>query len=130
MQSLFHRRDMSAPDCFTLEGTSYEGRVSEFYSLWVLAGVTYGSGDILTTLTLMGHSPRVTESNVLLAGVVDAVGVSGLVALKLVVFLGCLAVSLYGASELDDWVTYYAPPVALAAVGAFATVFNLRLLVG
>jgi hypothetical protein len=121
---------MSALDCFTLKGTSFEGRTSEFYSLWVLAAVTYGSGDVLTTLTVLNYGEHVTESNILLAGVVDAVGVAGLVALKLVVFLGCLAVSLYGASELDDWVTYYAPPVALAAVGAFATVFNLRLLIG
>jgi hypothetical protein len=40
-----------------------------------------------------------------------------------------IAVSIYATRD-HDRVLYYMPPVFLAVVGAFATAYNLRLLLG
>lgn len=121
---------MEAGDAPGLQETVFGGREREFYWLWFLAAATYGAGDVLTTMVLTLSSDRLAEANGLVAASVDAFGVPGLVAVKLAVFSGCLAVQSYALRDSDDRVVAYAPPVVLAVVGAFATAYNLRLLVG
>jgi len=111
----------------SLDGTPFDG--AEFSRLWFLATLTYGVGDIVTTLALVGYSAAVNEGNVLLRAAIESFGLWGLIGLKLFAFLVCLAISLYGARDADAAV-YYGPPAMLAIVGAFTTVYNLRLLLG
>ncbi|UIP01283.1 hypothetical protein Hbl1158_11675 [Halobaculum sp. CBA1158] len=101
----------------------------EFSRLWFLATLTYGVGDIVTTLALIGYSDRIREANALVAAAVNAFGEFGLVGLKLAVFGVCLGISLASA-RAGDRLGYYLPPAVLAVVGAFTTALNLRLLVG
>jgi hypothetical protein len=102
---------------------------TEFSRLWFLAALTYGVGDIVTTLALVGYDAAVNEGNVLLRVAIESFGLWGLIGLKLVAFLLCLVISLYGARDADS-ALYYGPPAMLAIVGAFTTVYNVRLLLG
>lgn len=112
---------------FSLAETPFES--GEFSQLWFLATVTYGVGDIVTTLALISYSARIREANVLVATAVDWLGEFGLVGVKLAVFGACLAISLSSA-RAGDRLGYYLPPVVLSFVGALTTALNLRLLVG
>ncbi|SHH61758.1 hypothetical protein [Halobaculum gomorrense] len=112
---------------FSLAETPFES--GEFSRLWFLATVTYGVGDIVTTLALINYSERVSEANVLVATAVDWFGEFGLVGVKLAVFGACLAISLSSARAGDRF-GYYIPPVVLSVLGAFTTALNLRLLIG
>ncbi|WP_089824477.1 hypothetical protein [Halogranum amylolyticum] len=111
----------------TLAETPFEER--EFTRLWFAATATYGVGDVVTTIAIIQFGTRVAEGNALLASVVDVYGQAGLVGLKLVAFFVCIGVSLLGADDADR-LLYYLPPVLLTFVGAFFTVYNLRLLLG
>ncbi|MEF8856903.1 MAG: hypothetical protein V5A16_05715 [Haloplanus sp.] len=111
----------------SLEETPFDP--TEFSWLWLLSAATYGAGDVVTTIALVQHSEAVAEGNALLRSAIDAFGLSGLVGVKLVTFFVCLAVSLHGARDADS-ALYYGPPAMLAVVGAFTTVYNLRLLIG
>lgn len=110
-----------------LRGTSFDER--EHARLWLLAVTTYGVGDIVTTIALVWFVPRLSEANVFLSSVISQFGLAGLVGLKLAVFSVCITVSLW-AVPADDRFGYYFPPTLLAVVGAFTTVYNLRLLFG
>jgi hypothetical protein len=119
---------MSNP--WRLDGTAFEGRTDEFYWLWMVATMTYGVGDMVTTVALLSFDASVGEANALVRVAVDAFGLAGLVGVKLAVFGVCLGVHVFAIGDTDDPIVLYAPPVVLAVVGAFTTAFNLRLLVG
>ncbi|WP_198665622.1 MULTISPECIES: hypothetical protein [Haloprofundus] len=114
-------------DRLSLSETPFDER--EFTNLWFLAALGYGVGDTVTTIALMGYSPTTVEGNPVLRWAVTEFGQSGLVGLKLVAFLACLALSLDAARD-GDRLWYYAPPIALTLVGAFTTVYNVRLMLG
>lgn len=106
------------------------GRISEtweWHLLWVIALLTYGVGDGLSTIAIIS-TPGVVETNVLIRWLVDVYGHAGLVGLKITVFIVCLGVSLYGGRIERDAILYYAPMVLLAVVGAFTTAVNIGLL--
>ena len=107
-----------------IDSSSYDERA--FRWLWLIPLATYGVGDIVTTITLLRFTTAVNELNGLIILVVDAFGLPGFVALKLVVFLACLGISLLGARG-EDPVLYYFPPIVLSLVGTFVTVMNLQL---
>lgn len=114
-------------DWFSLDGTGVDR--TEFTQLWTVAAATYGVGDVVTTIALLWYSETVVEANVLVRLATDAFGRSGLVGLKIAVFLVCIALSVDGARR-GDRLLYYLPPVALALVGAFTTALNIRLMMG
>lgn len=101
----------------------------EFARLWLIATTTYVVGDSVTTLAIVHHSSTVAEGNLVMAAAIDAFGGAGLVGLKSVAMLFGIAVSLYATRE-QDRLLYYTPPAFLAVVGAFATAYNFRLLLG
>ncbi len=96
-------------------------------ALWALPTLTYGAGDLLTTMTVADATTTVTEANPVVRAALDAAGVAGLVALKLAVLLCALALCVR-AARVDDRLSYYGTPALLAVLGAFLTVYNLRLL--
>jgi hypothetical protein len=100
-----------------------------FVHLWLVALATYGVGDIVTTVTLLWFTDKVNELNAVVLFAVDAYGLAGFIALKLVAFLTAIGVSLLGAHTNDRFL-YYLPPVALSLVGGFVTTFNIRLFIG
>lgn len=100
-----------------------------FIRLWMLAAVTYGFGDVLTTVLLVDPATAVREANVLVVALVSRFGSPGLVGLKLAVFLTCIWASV-DAARREDSVLYYLPPVLLSVLGAFTTAYNARLLLG
>lgn len=101
----------------------------EFARLWLIATATYVVGDSVTTLAIVQYSQTVTEGNLVMAAAIDAFGEAGLIGLKLAAMLVGIAVSIYATRE-HDRLLYYTPPVFLAVVGAFATAYNIRLLIG
>jgi hypothetical protein len=125
--SLVDSSVVSVRSRLTLTGTPFDS--TEFSRLWTLAAATYGVGDIVTTVALLHFDEEVGEANVLLQWAVDSFGNAGLIGLKLAVFFFCLAICL-DAAHREDSLVYYLPPVALTLVGAFTTVFNIRLLLG
>lgn len=100
----------------------------EFYWLWVAATAGYGVGDVATTVALVFYAPGLREGNPVVAAALDAFGLGGLVAVKLAVFLACLAVSVYAMHAWGDRVLYAFPPVVLAVLGTALTLVNLGLL--
>lgn len=102
---------------------------TEFARLWLIATATYVVGDSVTTLAIVQHSQTVAEGNVAMAAAIDSFGEAGLIGLKLVAMLFGLGVSIYATRD-HDRMLYYTPPVFLAMVGAFATAYNIRLLIG
>jgi hypothetical protein len=103
---------------------------TEFYGLWLFVAVTYGAGDVLTTMTIVGARNDVVEMNAVVAAAMEQFGSIGLIALKIVILVASIGISLYGLAVLRDRAVYYLPPVALALVGTFATAYNLVLLAG
>lgn len=101
----------------------------EFTALWTLPTLTYGVGDLLTTMTVAYAATAVTEANPVVRAAFEAGGLAGFVALKLAVLLVALAVGVW-AARADDRLSYYGTPALLAVLGAFLTVYNLRLLTG
>jgi hypothetical protein len=101
----------------------------EFTALWALPTLTYGVGDLLTTMTVAYAATAVAEANPVVQAALDIGGVAGFVALKLAVLFCALALCLR-AARADDRLSYYGPPALLAVVGAFLTAYNLRLLIG
>ncbi|MFD1598998.1 hypothetical protein [Halobellus rarus] len=118
---------MKLPSGLRLEGTPFDGR--EFSRLWFVATATYGVGDIVTTIALIGFSERVREANPLVRAAVETLGNAGLVGLKLAVFLTFILVSV-DAAQREDPIFYYLPPAVLTVMGTFTTVYNVRLLMG
>jgi len=106
---------------------AYRSRPNEFYWLWIAATATYGVGDLVTTIAFRGYVPAVTEGNPVVAAALDAFGLAGLVALKTVVYLVMLWISVVGARD-GDRLLYYFPPVLLTATGTYLSASNLRLL--
>lgn len=102
----------------------------EFYGLWLLAAVTYGVGDTVTTIAIMEYSRSVVEANAVVRAAVAAFDTGGLAALKAGVILTCLAMSVHAARDPDERLLSYGPPLLLVVVGTFATVHNARLLLG
>lgn len=102
--------------------------VREFYTLWLVAVLLYGAGDTITSIAILGLGPGLVEANPLIRTLVQAAGVPGLVAVKLIALIACLFVSLSARRLGGDPLVYYGPPAMLAIVGAFTTAFNARLL--
>lgn len=104
------------------------GGEQEFYWLWIAATTTYGVGDVVTTVALVNYAPAVKEANPIVAVALDALGLPGLVTLKLAVFFACLALSVRAMHAWEDRVLYVFPPIVLAVLGAVLTALNLVLL--
>jgi hypothetical protein len=118
---------MEGREWLSLEGTPFTPE--EFTRLWLVASLTYGVGDVVTTIALIRFAPAVAEGNAIVRAAFDAFGESGLVVVKLAAFFLCIGISLYSAQRGDRF-GYYLPPAVLAVAGAFTTAFNLRLMLG
>jgi hypothetical protein len=96
---------------------------TELYLLWGIAALTYGGGDLLTTIILVYGVPGLGEANPFARWSLEAFGLPGLVALKLFVFAIALLVSRVGLRLL-----YNVPPVGDDRFGIGTTVVNLLLI--
>jgi hypothetical protein len=106
---------------------AYRRRPSEFYWLWIAATATYGVGDIVSTVAFLRYVPTIEEANPVVRFALESFGLSGLVALKIAVYLVMLWISVEGARE-GDGLLYYFPPVLLTLTGTYLTASNVRLL--
>lgn len=107
----------------------YEVRTKEFYVLWLVAALTYGFGDIVSTTVAVFSSPEVSEANPVIATVLENFGLPGFLLAKLLVFLVLLSISVQGA-RTNDRFSYYWPPLVATVLGIGLTVWNVRLFVG
>lgn len=76
---------------------------------------------------LLGVRPTIGEANPIVVLALDSFGLSGLVLLKIAVYLVMLWISVTGARD-GDTLLYYFPPVLLTLVGTYLTASNIRLL--
>lgn len=106
----------------------YKRRSAEFYALWLVAGLSYGLGDMVTT-SVVFVTPLVGESNPFVALVLDQFGLVGFVAMKLLIFGVLIAIGVKGAID-DDRLSYYGPPLLAVLVGVGLTVWNLTAILG
>jgi hypothetical protein len=95
--------------------------------VWILAVVTYGVGDGLTTAAVVWSTPLLREANPIVNAAVDAFGAGGLIGLKILALGTAYAFSVWGSTDGDQFM-FYLPPVVLAVVGTATTLFNLHLL--
>ena len=112
-------------DWLYLKNTPFE--VTEFYTLWLVAALTFGAGDIITTYYVIWTTPSVVEMNTLLLHAVLEFGQPGIIALKISGFLLCIGISAYAAHVRDRFL-FYLPPVVMTVFGTFFSVYNVRLL--
>jgi hypothetical protein len=118
---------VSRPGDRPRERPAYLRRPDEFYSLWIAATSTYGVGDVVSTIAFLTYVPAIEEANPVVALALDSFGLAGLVALKIVVYLLMLWISVVGARD-GDGLLYYFPPVLLTAFGLYLTASNVRLM--
>lgn len=110
----------------SLDGVdTHEG---EFTRLWFVATLAYGVGDVVTTVAVVFYAPHVAEANPFVVLAMGGLGLGGLIALKLLAFGACMAISLLAIVRWDDRDLYLLPPLALTVVGLLVTASNLWLL--
>lgn len=101
--------------------------ITQTVSLWLLWGVavlTYGVGDVVSTIIAVYFVQGLGESNPLVLFLLNEFGIRGLFALKIAVFVIAVGINL-GFRKRGDWLGYYGPPVFVAVLGAFLTISNL-----
>ncbi|WP_196219644.1 HalX domain-containing protein [Halorubrum sp. BV1] len=107
----------------------YRSRPGAFYALWFVAALAYGAGDVVSTLYATVAVPGLIEGNPVVGGLLATVGIPGFLALKLLVFLVLISVSVQGGRVRDRY-SYYWPPVVATGLGLLLTGWNLRLILG
>lgn len=95
--------------------------------LWAGAFLTFGIGDTLTTIIILGQRNFMGETNPVVAGAVATFGPAGFVILKALVFGCALLVGVYVYRTGDRLLTWLLPLLVMTA-GAYTTVSNLGLL--
>ncbi len=100
---------------------------TEFYVLWGLALLTYGIGDIVTTLWVVYGDPTLGEANPLIRWLLQTLSVPGFVGVKLAVFVIGARIS-WTAVTRGSVIFYYAPPLGMIVFGLYATAVNLVLI--
>lgn len=99
-----------------------------FSNVWLAALATYGVGDVVTTIALIYFVPLTTEANPVIRVAIETFGGGGFLALKLLVFYGCIAISIWAGLLVKDRLMFYGPPLVLAVFGGVTTLFNLALM--
>lgn len=107
----------------------YRTRTAGFYALWAAAALTYGVGDVVSTVYATMAIPGLLEGNPVVNTLLENFGVSGFLLLKLLVFLVLISVSVQGARSHERF-SYYWPPVVMTGLGLLLTGWNLRLILG
>lgn len=102
----------------------YETRTREFIALWLLVGLTYGVGDLVTTVYAVFHVPGLYEGNPFTDWILQTFGGVGFLVVKVLIFIAALQFSINGAKS-NDLTTYYAPPIAIILVGTGLTAWNM-----
>ena len=105
----------------------YKRRPKEFYGLWLLAALTYGAGDIVSTVYAVFLVPGIEEANPIVDALLQNFGVSGFLLFKLFVFFVLISISVQGA-RTEDRFSYYWPPALATLLGAGLTLWNLSLI--
>lgn len=106
------------------------GKEQEFYWLWIFAGMTYGVGDMVTTITILEFDVGVNEANFLVQQIFSSWNYLGLIGLKLAVFSLCITISVVALEYWNDRPMYFVPPLILTGLGSLVTANNLYLLFG
>ena len=120
--------DIESVDSATVEPI-YRTRPAEFYGLWLVAALTYGVGDVVSTLYAVFGVPGIDEANPVVDVLLVNFGIPGFLFLKLLVFLVLISVSVQGARTGDRF-SYYWPPLLASALGIALTAWNVSLVVG
>lgn len=107
----------------------YRTRPTGFYAVWFAAALTYGVGDVVSTVYAVLTVPGLIEGNPVVSGILELLGLPGFVLLKLLVFLVLISVSVQGGRTADRF-SYYWPPVVMVGLGLLLTGWNLRLILG
>lgn len=95
--------------------------------LWAVAVLTFGIGDTLTTMVILGQQNFMGETNPIVAAAVSQFGLVGFLGLKVLVMGVALLAGLY-AYRANDRLLSVVIPLLLAIAGCYATVSNFRLL--
>ena len=107
----------------------YEVRKTEFYALWLAAALTYGVGDVLSTVYAVMTVPGLIEGNPVVNTLLQNFGLSGFLLFKLLVFFVLISISVQGARSRER-LSYYWPPAVMTALGVGLTGWNVRLILG
>ncbi|TKX56689.1 response regulator [Halorubrum sp. SS7] len=110
-------------------GPLYQTRPREFYGLWFLAVLTYGVGDVVSTLYATVAVPGLIEANPIVGTLLSSSGLPGFLLLKLLVLFVLISVSVQGARRRERF-SYYWPPVVATGIGLLLTGWNVRLVIG
>ncbi|MFO7925505.1 MAG: HalX domain-containing protein [Halobacteriota archaeon] len=106
----------------------YTANPYEFYGLWLFAALTYGVGDLLSTVHPVFVVPGIEEANPVIETLLANFGIGGFLLFKLLVFLVLISISVRGGRTVDRF-SYYWPPLLATVLGTGLTVWNLWLIV-
>jgi len=107
----------------------YQTHATRFYALWLAAALTYGVGDVVSTLYATAAVPGLIEANPVVGALLSSTGLPGFLLLKLIVLLVLISVSVQGARQREPF-SYYWPPVVATGIGLLLTGWNVRLIAG
>ena len=107
----------------------YLSRKSGFYGMWLVAALTYGVGDVLSTTYAVITVPGLIEGNPVVDTLLANFGLGGFLVFKLLVFLVLISISVQGARSRERF-SYYWPPMVMSVLGVALTAWNLRLILG
>jgi DNA-binding response OmpR family regulator len=107
----------------------YRTRATEFYALWFVAALTYGVGDVVSTLYATLTIPGLIEGNLVVNALLSAAGLPGFILLKLLVLFVLISISVQGGQSREQF-SYYWPPLVATGIGLLLTGWNVRLILG
>lgn len=101
-------------------------RSNEDSALWTFAVLTFGIGDVATTLYFLGIAGNF-EGSPIAAAVISELGLWALIPLKVVVILAFFALARLSPCPPADWTVDYRMgiPLGLAILGSVTTIWNV-----
>lgn len=104
----------------------YKSSPLKFYGLWFLATLSYGVGDIFSTVYVIEFT-GIQEANPVIETLLTNFGMGGFYLFKLLVFFVLVSISVQGARTKDRF-SYYWPPLLATILGIGLTVWNVSLI--
>lgn len=123
------KRPLSAFDTADQETPNSLTRAVGLWLLWGIAILTYGVGDVVSTVIAVYFVAGLGEANPVVNFILVEYGIRGFLVFKLVILAIAVGINLH-TRKYGDPISYYGPPVFVALVGAALTASNLLAIMG
>lgn len=121
-------RPLSAFDEVSTEESNSVTRAVGLWVLWGIAILTYGVGDVVSTIIAVYFVAGLGEANPVVDFVLVEYGIRGFLVFKLIIFIVAIGINLK-TRQYGDPLSYYGPPIFVALLGAALSASNLLAIV-